>query len=238
MDYKYTGIILGKVDIGETDRIYTAYTLEAGKIRAIAQGVKKSQAKLAGHLENFILTDLTVIKKRGMGRITGSIAENNFSQIRNDLSALEKVFRAINIFNRLIVMEEKDERVFNVLKEFLEALDKTVLEKNNSIDILFYGFLFKLFDLLGYKIEAGLCVSCASPLSEKENYFNAELGGMLCQKCSPEFSGKIKINKNTIKVIRIFGKNRLISLAKLRINKEELRDLESISNDFLGWIAN
>ena len=33
MEYKYTGIILNKRDVGETDRIYSIYTLEGGKIR-------------------------------------------------------------------------------------------------------------------------------------------------------------------------------------------------------------
>ena len=40
MEYKYNGIILGKNDIAETDRIYSIYTREAGKIRVLGKGVE------------------------------------------------------------------------------------------------------------------------------------------------------------------------------------------------------
>ena len=40
MDYKYNGIILSKKDVAETDRIYSIYTREAGKIRVLGKGVR------------------------------------------------------------------------------------------------------------------------------------------------------------------------------------------------------
>ncbi|GBE16629.1 DNA repair protein RecO [bacterium BMS3Abin15] len=186
MERKYTGIILSKYDTGEADRIYTAYTLEMGKIKSIAQGVRKPQAKLAGHLENFVLADLTVIKKRGTGRITGSIVENNFNNLRNNLEALEYALKASDIFNNLVGMEERDEKIFNLLKQFLETLDKVSKDKKDNGEVLFYGFVFKLLEFLGYKLEVGACVNCTSPLSSEGNYFSAEKGGVVCKNCSPK----------------------------------------------------
>ena len=61
MEYKYTSIILDKKDVGETDRIYSFYTLEGGKIQSLAKGVRKSGAKLAGSLENFLFAGVIVI---------------------------------------------------------------------------------------------------------------------------------------------------------------------------------
>lgn len=49
--YFTQGIILKKIDIGEADAFITIYTKEYGKMRARAQGVKKEDAKLKGHLE-------------------------------------------------------------------------------------------------------------------------------------------------------------------------------------------
>ncbi len=52
MEYRYTAIVLGKKEVGETDRLYTFYTREQGKVRVVAKGVRKPEAKLAGQLEN------------------------------------------------------------------------------------------------------------------------------------------------------------------------------------------
>ena len=49
--YTTEGIILKKIDVGEANALFTIYTKDYGKIRAVAQGVKKEGAKLQGHLE-------------------------------------------------------------------------------------------------------------------------------------------------------------------------------------------
>ncbi len=237
MELKYTGIILNKKDIGEADRIYTIYTLETGKIQAKAVGVKKPGAKLAGALENFTLADITIAKKRGMGKITGSIIENSFSNVKNNLEAVSGVFRAERIFDRMIGMEEKDEKAFCLLLNYLEAMEKSAGCGRENIFLLSEGFIFKLLDLLGYKIEANICVHCGSKFENGENYFSAEQGGIICKKCASGLNNLIKINVNSIKLIRIFFANNLKSLLKLKIGKNEIKDLELISKVFLDWIA-
>ncbi len=237
MERKYTGIILNKCDTGEADRIYTTYTLETGKIRSIAQGVRKPQAKLAGHLENFALADLTVIKKRGTGRIAGSIVENNFDNLRNNLEALKCALKASDIFNNLVGMEEKDEKIFNLLKQFIEALDKASEDRKGSVDVLFYGFIFKLLELLGYKLEVSSCVDCTSPLSREGNYFSAEKGGVVCKNCSSKIKNKIGIGSNAIKIIRIFSHNKIASLTKLKAGKKEVDNIKDVLDKFLSWIT-
>jgi DNA repair protein RecO (recombination protein O) len=236
MDYKYTGIILAKRDVGEADRIYTFYTLESGKIQAKATSVRKPQAKLASSLENFILADITVVKKQGMGRITSSIVENNFSQMRSNLDALAAVFEAVDIFNRLINLEEKDEKTFQLLLEFLESLDLPDVSSEKA-EILKLGFVFKLLDILGYKVEASVCAVCGVKLAGSENYFSAEQGGVVCHKCKADGRGFLKISANSVKVVRIFFTNSLKSLMKLKVGAAEIRELEIVLKTFNNWIA-
>ena len=208
MEYKFTGIVLGKYNIGEADRIYTIYTLEKGKIKAIAKGVRKSQARLAGNLENFSLVDLAIAKGRGTGKITGSIVENNFRNLRSNLEALGNVFEAVKILDKLTGLEEKDANIFDLLESYLETADEASLEKEESISLITQGFILKLLDLLGYKIEANACVKCSSKLAKSGNYFSAEKGGIVCEDCSEEAGSKIGVSDNVIKIIRIFFQNK------------------------------
>jgi DNA repair protein RecO (recombination protein O) len=238
MDYRYTGIILSKKDVGETDRLYSIFTLESGKISALAKSVKKSQAKLAGFLENFTLTEIFLAKNQGTGKIKGSLVENNFPNLKNNYEALVKVSLAVNILDKLTTRENKDEKIFKLLKNFLEAVDEAVRKrKEDKIDILSLGFIFKLFDALGYRIEADHCSNCEGSLSKGNNFFSPENGGILCADCARNFSNKVPISNDSIKLMRIFYKNKIGSLQKLQVGKKEIDNLSTISNLFFKWIT-
>ncbi len=239
MEYKYTGIILSKKDIGETDRIYTIYTLEKGRISAIARGVRKAKSKLAGHLENFYLVDLVVMKNKGMGNISGSIVENNFLNLHKNLETLSEVFEAIKIFDSLISSEEKDTRLFLLLLEYLSAVDRIALKTNKPktiVKLLAQGFIFKLLEMLGYKVEIRRCVKCGSGLLKDNNFFSFSLGGIICNDCSKTAKDIIFVSNNFIKIMRIFFQNNINSLSKLNIKQKDADELKKISNDFLKWI--
>jgi len=240
MDYKYTGIILDKKDIGETDRLYTIFTQESGKIKALAKGVRKVTAKLAGNLENFTLADIGIVKNQGTGKITSSIVESNFLKLRNNFETLSRALENVRIFNQSVQLEEKDERLFFLLKDYLEALDSLSENTSGKIETVSLGFIFKLLECLGYGLEVGRCVVCGSQLkSEKDNFFSAEMGGIVCADCFGIRENKkgIKISSNTVKIIRIFFQNKISSLSKLKIESRDLRELKIISQEFLRWIG-
>ena len=154
MEYKYTGIILNKRDIGETDRIYTIFTLEGGKIRSLAKGVRKAHAKLAASLENITLADITIVKARGLGKITGSIVENNFSALKTDCDALLETFYGLNTFDKMVDYENPDPQVFDLLRSYLEAVEFCSIEGiSEKYLLLRLGFTVKLLDALGMSLE-------------------------------------------------------------------------------------
>ncbi|TSD01633.1 MAG: DNA repair protein RecO (recombination protein O) [Parcubacteria group bacterium Athens0714_25] len=238
MEYKYTGIVLGKYDVGETDRIYVIYTLEQGKIRTLAKGVRKMQARLAGQLENFNLVDVLIARNKGMGKIKSAIAEKNFSNIKNELKLLEKVFEVFRIAGRLIDDEQKDEDIFYLFLRYLNLLDKIQTED----DPLFFrvasqGFLYQFFSLTGYGIEVGRCALCQEKIAPGGNFFSARHGGIVCAECGQKVAEKIQVSDSAIKAMRIFSSSSLESLAKLKIEKEKIIELEKISSLFHQWIS-
>ncbi len=240
MEHKYTAIILNKKDIGETDRIYTIYTLEQGKISAIARGVRKPQAKLASGLENFNLVDICIVKNKGLGNIKSVIVENSFSNARKNLEVLQNIFQVVKTFNKLVGDNESDKKVFDLLAEYLLVIDKIVVKNDNQlseIKLLSIGFAFKLLDLLGYRAEVSCCVICRNGISAGQNYFSAKRGGVLCVKCVTEIQNKFFVSENAIKIMRIFLTNKLKSLVKLRVEKKDINELKIILRNFLGWVS-
>lgn len=60
-----TGIILTRTDYGEADRILTILTPDHGKIKVMAKGVRKIKSKLAGGIELFCESQISLIKGKG-----------------------------------------------------------------------------------------------------------------------------------------------------------------------------
>lgn len=239
MDYKYHGIILGKIDISETDRIYIIYTLESGKIGVLAKGVKKPNAKLASALEPITYSEIFIARNRGKGKITGALCANNFSRVKRNLMTLERVFYIFRVLNQLITQEEKDEEIFNLMLNYLRTLEKLIGNGISDLenDILAFGFIFKLLKKLGYGIQTEKCVSCSAKLASGENYFSAERGGVLCANCSRTEIKKIKINDDSVKLIRVFFQNKIENFSKIKAEKKTLDNLKSIANEALRWIG-
>ena len=229
---------MGKRDVGEADRIYAIYTLEAGKISARASGVRKNNAKLAGSLETATLAEIFLAKTRGMGKITGVVPLNYFYGIRENLEAVTKIFHAFSFFNKIIFEQEKDSVVFDLLQKYLETMEEISFDaKNeNKLDILTCGFLFKLMAKSGYKLETGKCAGCGKKLQPIGNFFSAEKGGILCENCKNIREKKINISGESIKLLRIFFKNKLENLAKLKVSEKDIKNLQIVAQETVNWI--
>lgn len=237
MEYKYTAIILNKRDIAETDRICTIYTLEGGKVRSVAKGVRKAQAKLAASLENITLVDITIVRSRGLGKITGSIVENNFSALKKDCDALMETFSGLSIFDKLVDFENPDRQVFDLLKNYLETMDYCAENGlKEKYVLLRLGFVTKLLDALGYAIEVNNCVSCGNKLSQDFLCFSSAHGGALCHNCSHDNEHcALPVRANAIKLIRLFLKNKISSFAKIQATCEDCDSVRLVVDDFLRW---
>jgi DNA repair protein RecO (recombination protein O) len=238
MELKYTAIVLNKKNVAETDRIYTVYTREAGRIRVLGKGVRKSNAKLAGSLEPLTMVEIFVAKSRGMGKIIGAITLDNFLGIKTNLDALDRVEGVYKIFGKIIAEQERDEQIFEIFAGFLTSIDKLSAKEGNGIkmDVLSLGFLFKLLGEMGYRLEVDKCVNCGAKLQPENNYFSPAKGGVLCEKCHILENKRLRISSESIKLIRIFLKNKIENLAKLQVSQKDVNNLKVIAQESISWI--
>lgn len=121
--YSTEGIILKRIDVGETDSLFTIYTKDFGKIRAFAQGIKKEGAKLKGHLEVLNLSTIHFVLGRGGERLTHASAIHYWPKVRADF---DKIVVALEIASRIdeaCFPGEKDEPLWSLLYGSLSALE-------------------------------------------------------------------------------------------------------------------
>lgn len=230
---KYTAIILASRDISEYDRLYVMYTLEQGMIKAVAKGVRRPAAKLAGHLESGTLSEVYIARSRGRGQITSAIALSSFGKIKKDFEKLSDVLNIYSFFMKIFSEEEKEENIFKLVREYMEIIDQS--ERPGRDRLLNLGFWWKLFDALGQRPEVARCVSCGQALKvDQKNYFSAEKGGIICSSCKTA-GDSLPISDNQIKLVRVYLANPLQKIAKVKAEKKDLEGLQRIRDQFLRY---
>ncbi|MEK7494901.1 MAG: DNA repair protein RecO [Patescibacteria group bacterium] len=239
MEYRYNAIVLKKREIGETDRLYILYTEEQGKIRVVAKGVRKPEAKLAGQLETLMQGLVIVVKGKGMGKIAGAVAENIFPALRGDLETLQPVLGSIALFERLVDLEEPDPELFSLLARYLLLVeDFAKRNMKEKVEITTLAFLFQFLSHLGYRIETGTCAVSGERLRPGEqHFFSPSAGGILSGEHIHSAPQAFPISENAIKLIRVFLGNRLENIGRLSASARECAEVRQVATRFLQWIG-
>ena len=68
--YRDDGIVLRTQKLGEADRIITLLTRRAGRVRAVAKGVRRTKSRFGARLEPFTHVDLLLYEGRSLDYIT------------------------------------------------------------------------------------------------------------------------------------------------------------------------
>src|SRR5580765_2280386 len=95
------GIILTRTDYAEADRIITFLTPDHGKLKAIAKGVRKAGAKLAGAVELFGISDISFVIGRGeISTLTSARLIRNYGNIVKDINRTTAAYEFLKIINK------------------------------------------------------------------------------------------------------------------------------------------
>ena len=121
-DLRTQGIVLHRTNYGETDRILNILTPE-GKMAVLAKAVRKPKSKLAGGVEMFCLSDITVHRgKSELGILTSAKMLTNYHNILADLARLELAGEALKAINRA-TNDVASAEYFQLLKQVLMGLN-------------------------------------------------------------------------------------------------------------------
>jgi len=147
--YSTEGIILKKTDIGEADALFTIYTKDFGKIRAVAQGVKKENAKLKGHLEPFSLSMVNFVLGKNTPRLTHATLVRFWNFVREDERKLKAAHLIAQAFDLYCLEGERDFQLWELLVRSFSELDNE-RGASNEIEALLDSFEKNFVEILGY----------------------------------------------------------------------------------------
>ncbi len=142
--------VLRRVERREADQFITLYTEEFGLVRAVAPGVRKSGAKLRGHLEPLTKTEAMIVPGKNGYRLTGAVLIDSYPELRASLDR-RKILETASAVVTKVFFEERDIRLWGAMNELFDAFDsERVISRTASVSGL-YWFLTRMLAELGYR---------------------------------------------------------------------------------------
>ncbi|HEX4992065.1 MAG TPA: DNA repair protein RecO [Rubrobacteraceae bacterium] len=199
--YRSKGIVLRSIRYGEADRILDLYTCDAGLVSAIAKGIRRTRSRFGARLEPLSCVDFVAYHGRTLDTVTQAEVLRSFHGVREDLARFEAAAGMVGLVRALSGGDEADRRVFNLLYNGLDALERG----DSGFDSVEAAFGLKLSMLAGYAPQLDDCLSCGIKLNEAPEplYFAPNHGGVLCQECRTVTGDTFPIPPVTLDRLRI-----------------------------------
>jgi DNA repair protein RecO (recombination protein O) len=183
---KTEAVVLRSFRLGEADRVLHIYSLERGRIGAVAKGIRKTKSRFGARLEPLSHVEIMVHEGRGeLGTITGVELLHSHRAVREEFYRLGVGMIGAEAMLRLFGEQESNPRAFEALTRFLDLLDEipSRAPAAASLDPLSLSFQLKLIWLAGYLPHLGSCAECggAPPFAG----YSARAGGVVCVNCAP-----------------------------------------------------
>lgn len=227
--YNATGITLAAHKYGETGRVVHFFTAEYGKIEAIAQGVGKPGSKLAAAVEPLTISRLYFAKGRQLDRLTQAEVFEAFWPLRQDLKRLGYASVLLELTDLLTEMGAPVPGLFADLKAALETLTQGA-----EPEFVMGAYALRLLRAQGIAPELNSCVECGGPLFDEALYAPFS-GGFICQSCSPETQGRMRVRAATIQALQNLSTISWESLFNLQLPQDSQREMAQILHSHLRF---
>src|ERR671924_1504915 len=146
--YKTEAVVLRSLRLGEADRVLHVYTLERGRVGAVAKGIRKTTSRFGGRLEP--LSHVEAVLHQGSGElhtVTSVDLIESHAAARDDQYRLGVGLVGCEAMLRLFPEQEANPRAFRALTRFLDLLDELPerpAKARAAVDLLALSFQLKL----------------------------------------------------------------------------------------------
>src|SRR4051812_38822803 len=129
--YTTEAVVLRSFRLGEADRVLHLYTLDRGRVGAVAKGVRKTKSRFGARLEPLSHVELMLHQGGGeLQTVTGVQLLGSHHAAREDTYRLNAGLVGAEAMLRLFPEQEANDRAFRALTRFLHLLDE--LEPNGG----------------------------------------------------------------------------------------------------------
>lgn len=211
-DIRTMALVVRRVKYEEADRILSIIT-PLGKMSVIAKAVRREKSKLAGGIEMFCLSDVTIhICQNKLAILTSAKMKKFYKNLLTDFSRMEAASEILKIVGKVAEYTDSTE-YFGLTQQGLEGLDSGM-----DIEVVMMWFYFNLARITGEQVN--LYFDIDGEKLKKDEQYTWDSTERSLKKAK---NGRIGVNE--IKMMRLILSAKLELTAKVREAKEMAPEL-------------
>ena len=223
-------VVLRHSDWGEADRLLVLYSREAGKLRAVAKGVRKLKSRKAGHLEPFTRVELLLAHGREFWIVTQAETVDAYLPVREDLVRTAYAAYLIELLDRFTYEEGENRALYQLL---VDSLSRVATLPDPFPAVRYYEI--RLLDLLGFRPDLQNCAHCGAEIKAEDQFFDVTQGGVLCPRCGPAAPTARPISMRALRFLRHYQRSTFQEASRLEATPGVKREVEAILNHYLTY---
>ncbi|MBM3805019.1 MAG: DNA repair protein RecO [Actinobacteria bacterium] len=174
--YRDKAVVLRTYDLREADRIIVMMTESHGKVRAVANGVRKMSSRFGARLEPLSHVDILISTGKNLGTVNQVDLVTSAKGLYADLDRLTMGLAMLEAVDQLGMENEPTEHLYRMLVGALQWLSE------NDSSLVLAAFYFKLLVAEGVGAQVEACVGCGAP-GDRLVAFDVFRGGAQCRDC-------------------------------------------------------
>lgn len=230
-NYQAEVIVLRHKGLGEADKVLTLYTLEYGKVRAVAKGVRRPGSKNSGHVDLLTHSQLMLAHGRNLDIVTQAQTIDAFLELKGDLDRLSYGLYMAELVDCFTEEHMESRAVFELMLNTLRRLNS-----GSPPETILRYFELHLVHHLGYRPRLYNCASCNALLKPVTNFFHSVSGGVLCPDCATGMSQVRQLSLSAFKVLRLWQNCSLDDACRVRVSSELAGELEMIMRSYVKYL--
>jgi DNA repair protein RecO (recombination protein O) len=176
-------------------------------------------------------TAFLIAKGKNIDIVTQAELVEAYAALREDLVRTTYASYVGELLDRFTVEEDRDLRKYNLLSDALRWFATT---DNLLLAARYYEL--RLLSLAGFQPQLFNCVSCAEPIQEQDQFFSAELGGLLCPNCRQADRRARAVSSSAVKVLRYLQSHNWETVNALQLRRELHSELENMMHHYLTYL--
>ena len=233
--YSANAIVLGRVELGEKDRILTLYTRELGKLSAVAKGSRRPGSKLPGASEPFTYSKMLLASGRDLDIVSQADIRESFPNAKQDLRSVAYAVYMLELVSHFVDERDSNPDLFDTLLSSMY-----VLESGTDPEITTRHFELKFPLQHRIQPQVGACARCSNEVSRERVAFSPSRGGIVCTNCEQPPTDTMWMPAAAPSYVRALRCAEPHKLKDMKIPKGARRDLARTANGTfdIAWKGN
>lgn len=219
-------LVLRTRPYGESDKLVTLFTLEEGKVAALARGARKTRSKLAAVVDLFSRGDYLLYRGKTLATISQASLLQNYRVIREDVSLYFIALYICELLEKVLEEHHPAEGVYHLALQTLQALNEGTAER----ELVIRSFEIMLLKELGYCPSLSECLACGG--RDLSFVLSPSAGGLLCLACR-QGEKSIPISAGSIALMQRILDRGMQGIKVVKAPPKQLGEISQVTWEFL-----